>query len=215
MSEAKALLGVWMTPKPEQEDELNRWYEEEHLADRLAMPGWLNARRYVSLEGSPKYAALYELTGLEALHSPEYSRAQQNSTPWTRQVVDNLDEMVRNEYELIQSIGTTPEGGAPFALFVRLETDEAHDAELNEWYQQEHLPALAGVPGCVSARRYRTSTGSPRYLMVYEAENREAIRGDAWRKAAETEWTLRMRPHFRNRADNVVQLIRSLTAAKP
>jgi hypothetical protein len=46
--------------------------------------------------------------------------------------------------------------------------------------------------------------------MIYEAENRETIRGNAWTKAATTDWTLHMRPFFRNRKDNVVQLIASL-----
>jgi hypothetical protein len=217
MTDATALLGVWMDPAPEREDDLNRWYEEEHLADRLSMPGWLTARRYRSLEGAHKYVALYDLENLAALHSPKYTEAQKHSTPWTRQVVDNLRGFQRTEYELLQSIGQSPEGGAPYALFVRLETDDEHDAELNEWYEQEHLPALAGVPGCVAARRYRRAAdtgGSPKYFMIYEASSREAIRGEAWRKAAETEWTLRMRPHFRNRMDNIVELIRSLTSTK-
>lgn len=202
-----------MDPKPGNEDDLNRWYAEEHFPDRLAMPGWLRGRRYVSLEGEHKYVALYELESIGALYSPAYRENQANSTPWTRRVVDNLRSLTRTEYELLQSVGQLPEGGAPFALFVRLETDPEHDAELNEWYEQEHLAAIAGVPGCVGARRYRMTAGTPdsvKYLMVYEAESREAIRGDAWNQAATTEWTLRMRPHFKNRRDNLVQLIASL-----
>ena len=213
MKDATALLGVWMDPTPEREDDLNRWYAEEHFSDRLAMPGWLRGRRYVSLEGEHKYVALYELEDLGALTSPEYKHAQANSTPWTREVVDNLRGFTRTEYELVQSLGQSPRGGAPFALFVRLETESEHDAELNAWYEQEHLPALARVPGCVAARRYRMTAGTPdsvKYLMVYEAADRETIRGEAWTKAATTEWTLRMRPHFRKRKDNIVQLVASL-----
>jgi hypothetical protein len=213
MREAKALLGVWMDPTPEREDDLNRWYAEEHFPDRLAMPGWLRGRRYVSLEGAHKYVALYELEDLGALTSATYREAMANSTPWTRRVVDNLRSFTRTEYELLQSIGESPSGGAPYALFVRLETDPEHDKELNNWYEQEHLPAIAGVPGCLSARRYRMTAGtpeSPKYLMIYEATSREAIRNEAWNKAANTEWTLRMRPHFRNRQDNLVQLVASL-----
>jgi hypothetical protein len=213
MNDAKGLLAVWMDPAPEREDDLNRWYAEEHFPDRMSMPGWLRGRRYLSLEGEHKYVALYDLDDLGALSSPRYKEAQANSTPWTRQVVDNLRGFTRTEYELVQSLGQPPQGGAPFALFVRLETEPAHDAELNEWYDQEHLPALAGVPGCLAARRYRMTEGSPgsvKYLMIYEAENRETIRGNAWTKAATTDWTLHMRPFFRNRKDNVVQLIASL-----
>ena len=213
MKEAKALLGVWMDAAPEREEDLNRWYAEEHFPDRLSMPGWLRGRRYVSLEGEHKYVALYELEDLSALTSPQYKDAQANSTPWTRQVVDNLRGFTRTEYELLQSVGTPPAGGAPYALIVRLETEPAHDPELNEWYEQEHLPALAGVPGCLSARRYRMTAGTPdsvKYLMVYETERREVIRGPAWSKAADTDWTRHMRPFFRNRRDNLVQLIASL-----
>lgn len=213
MTDAKALLAVWMNPAPEREDDLNRWYAEEHFPDRLAMPGWLRGRRYVSLEGEHKYVALYDLEDLGALSSPKYKQSMANSTPWTRQVVDNLLGFTRTEYELLQALGESPQGGAPYALLVRLETDDEHDAELNEWYEQEHLPALVGVPGCLSATRYRMSAGSEgsvKYLMIYEAESREVIRGDAWNKAASTEWTLKMRPHFRNRKDNIVQLIASL-----
>jgi hypothetical protein len=213
MKDATGLLGVWMDPAPEREEDLNRWYAEEHLPDRLAMPGWLRGRRYVSLEGAHKYVALYELEDLSALTSPPYREAQANSTPWTRQVVDNLRAFTRTEYELIQSLGHSPEGGAPFALLVRLETDPEHDAELNEWYEQEHLSALVGVPGCLSARRYRMTAGTPdsvKYLMVYEAQDRETIRGPAWTMAADTDWTRKMRPHFRSRQDNLGQLIASL-----
>lgn len=213
MEDAKALLGVWMDPSPEREDDLNRWYAEEHLPDRLSMPGWLRGRRYLSLEGEHKYVALYDLEDLGALSSAKYREAQANSTPWTRQVVDNLRGFTRTEYELVQALGESPKGGAPYALLVRLETEAVHDAELNEWYDQEHLPALAGVPGCLSATRYRMTAGSPdsvKYLMIYEARDRETIRGTAWTKAATTDWTLRMRPFFRNRKDNLVQLIASL-----
>jgi hypothetical protein len=215
MKNAKALLGVWMDPAPEREEDLNRWYAEEHLPDRLSMPGWLTGRRYVSLEGAHKYVALYDLEDLGALSSPTYRQAQANSTPWTRRVVDNLRSFTRTEYELLQALGESPKGGAPYALLVRLETDAEHDAELNEWYEQEHLPALAGVPGCVAARRYRMAAGTPesvKYLMIYEAADRETIRGAAWNKAADTEWTRRMRPHFRKRKDNIAQLIASLEA---
>ena len=207
-----AMLGVWMQPKLEHEADLNAWYEQEHLGDRLVNPGFLRARRYVSITGEPKYFAMYELTDLGALTSPEYSKARENSTPWTRRVVDNLDTLIRNEYELLQVEGSPPAAGAPFALIVQLETDDEHDAELNRWYQEEHLKALVGLPGVLGARRYRATEGSPRYLMMYETANREVIRSNDWKQRTDTPWTLRMRPHFRNRKDSVVQLIKSVEA---
>jgi hypothetical protein len=50
--------------------------------------------------------------------------------------------------------------------------------ELNEWYDEVHLPELVGLPGFVGARRYVVcdrSTGEPdpadpSYIAVYELE---------------------------------------------
>ena len=62
MSEAATgLLAVWMDMAADKEEDFNRWYNEEHLADRMAFPGFLRVRRYVSLNGGPKYVALYDL----------------------------------------------------------------------------------------------------------------------------------------------------------
>ena len=39
------LLMVWCDVPADKEDEFNRWYNEEHLAERLALPGFLNGAR--------------------------------------------------------------------------------------------------------------------------------------------------------------------------
>ena len=66
---APGLLLVMMDIAPEREEEFNRWYNEEHVPERLAIPGFKRARRFKALEGSPKYLALYELESPEALES--------------------------------------------------------------------------------------------------------------------------------------------------
>ncbi len=59
---AKGLLLVLIDIDPEYEEEFNRWYTEEHFPpERVRCPGFLTARRFVSVEGEPKYLALYDL----------------------------------------------------------------------------------------------------------------------------------------------------------
>ena len=41
-----ALMMVWADVPADKEDEFNRWYNEEHLAELLAVPGVLGAARY-------------------------------------------------------------------------------------------------------------------------------------------------------------------------
>ena len=66
------LLMVWTDIDEEHEAEFNRWYDEEHLARLLAVPGFLGAGRYVALKGGPKYLAIYELEDHNVLRSAAY-----------------------------------------------------------------------------------------------------------------------------------------------
>jgi hypothetical protein len=67
---AKSLL-VFSNPSPGQEDAYNRWYDEEHLDEVLAVPGFVATTRYRldddQLEGQPecphRYLAVYEYEG--------------------------------------------------------------------------------------------------------------------------------------------------------
>jgi len=45
-----ALLMVWADVPPDKEQEFNRWYNEEHLAERLAVPGFLSGARYEAVK---------------------------------------------------------------------------------------------------------------------------------------------------------------------
>ena len=101
----KALLVVISDPSQEWDDELNRWYDEEHIVDELQrVPGVVSARRFVSSpeiqaevfsgrakpDFYPKYMAIFELETEEVLHSPEYQEFMHNPTEWSRRLVPNV-----------------------------------------------------------------------------------------------------------------------------
>ncbi len=207
---SRGLLAVWTDIPADIEEEFNRWYDEEHLAERVNIPGFINARRYRSLQGSPKYIALYDTVDAQVLQSDIYLKVLNNATPWTQRVRPHFQNFVRNEYESIFTLGTIPAQAAPYILLVRLETDPEHDAEFNDWYNTDHLPALTSVPGVHGARRYRATAGSPKYLAIYELANADIPKSDAWRKAADSPWTLRMRPRHRNLSTNLGQLMKAM-----
>ncbi len=76
------------------------------------------------------------------------------------------------------------------------------EADFNAWYDTEHIPALAAVPGCIAARRFRivrgVSEGRQRYLAIYHLTAPEVCSSTHWKEAVETEWTRKVRPSFRN-----------------
>jgi hypothetical protein len=56
------------------EEEFNAWYDNEHLPERLSIPGFRSARRWVAdcKPGEGKYLATYELDSPAVLSSREY-----------------------------------------------------------------------------------------------------------------------------------------------
>ena len=104
----RGLLLVMIEVDPAHEEEFNRWYNEEHLPERRGCPGFLSARRFVAVEGGPKYLALYDLESPEVLQSAAYERIYPQSA-WTQRVSKHFLRMVRNVY-----VEITPEdGGRP------------------------------------------------------------------------------------------------------
>jgi len=61
---------------PEHEAAFGAWYENRHFPDLRVCPGWLSARRFVSIGDGPKYAAIYEVAGQWAFETPEFQQVK-------------------------------------------------------------------------------------------------------------------------------------------
>src|SRR5438270_5689219 len=83
-------------------------------------------------------------------------------------------------------------------LLIAMNVAPEQEGEFNEWYNTEHLPQLGAVPGVLCARRYRGTGATQRYAASYHFANPDVPNSQAWKTAANTPWTERMRPHFRD-----------------
>ena len=99
---------------------------------------------------------------------------------------------------VVELAGASHGQDAPFHYVVETDVDDANLAELNDWYEQEHLPGLAAVPGTVRARRYLRTQGKPRFVACYDLVTPAAMEHPAWLAVRHTEWSSRVRPMFRN-----------------
>lgn len=83
-----ALLMVAMEPPAAFEDEFNDWYDTEHFPQRLALPGFVAASRWVCVEGWPRWLALYDLASEAAVRSDAYRGVSgAHATPWSRRIL--------------------------------------------------------------------------------------------------------------------------------
>ena len=96
---ANGLLLFMTDIDPAHEDEFNRWYEEEHLAERMTIPGFLSARRFQAVEGTPKYLAIYDLESPDVLGSAPYRHiAGAGKSAWTKRMETLFVNGRRNVY---------------------------------------------------------------------------------------------------------------------
>ena len=91
----KGMLLTSMDIDPSDEAEFNRWYDREHLEERVAIEGFLEARRYVVHQGAPKYLSLYSTGTFEVLDSATYRTALANQTDWSRANIARFKNMIR------------------------------------------------------------------------------------------------------------------------
>jgi hypothetical protein len=91
----KGMLLTSMDIDPSDEAEFNRWYDREHLEERVAIDGFLEARRYIAHDGRPKYLSLYSTETFDILDSPAYRTALANQTDWSRRNIARFKNMIR------------------------------------------------------------------------------------------------------------------------
>src|ERR1044071_8409589 len=167
------LLMGWCGVPAGKEKGVKRWYNEEHIAERLDIPGFLSAARYEAVKGGPKHLAVYELENAAVMESPAYKKVQANPTPWTQRIGPQASAttFIRNIYEMIHPRTLSPtvaaSGMAPALQIGRMDVPAAVDAEWNQWYSTIYVPNYEKVPGVIRGRRYRALEGSPQYLPLY------------------------------------------------
>ncbi len=95
----RGLLLMMTDVDPADEEDFKRWYEEEHLDERMAIPGFINARRFQALEGGPKYLALYDLESPDVLQAPPYQHiVGPGKSAWTKRMAEEFKNFRRNVY---------------------------------------------------------------------------------------------------------------------
>jgi len=94
--------------------------------------------------------------------------------------------------------GASSGEAAPWHYVVETDVLPEREADFNAWYEQEHLPGLASVPGTVRATRYRNVDGHPRYHACYDLVRPETLGSPPWLAVRGTAWSSRVRPAFVN-----------------
>ena len=103
----KGMLLTSMDVDAADEAEFNRWYDSEHLEERVAIAGFLEARRYIAHahKANPKYLCLYSTQTIEVLDSPAYRARLASPTEWSKKTMACFKNMIRAVARITYSRG--------------------------------------------------------------------------------------------------------------
>ncbi len=141
----KGMLLTSMDIDAADEAEFNRWYDREHLEERVAIDGFLEARRYVAIEGAPKYLSLYSTETFEVLDSPAYRKALANQTAWSKKNIARFKNMVRGVARITISRG---KGRGAYLGIIRFRAQPGKENELRTRLHEALDPQ--GLDGVIS-----------------------------------------------------------------
>jgi hypothetical protein len=165
--------------------EFNDWYDTEHLPERQRVPGFLTLQRWIGAENPRESVATYDLASLEVLQSPGYRAiGGDNLSPWSKRLTAKVKRLLRYEGEQILPGDKTAPANAGGLLLVGMTPGKEVEAAFNVWYDTEHVPALASVPGVLCARRFRTSGTGPKYVALYHLASPEVLATSEWKDAS-------------------------------
>lgn len=184
------------------------WYHNEHGPLRLRLPFVENGYRYRASDAvNPEWLAMYDISDMQELTRDTYLalrgdgiRTQREKDAMAqiavdRKLFDLLSDRKSAEYLPLDS-QPDPHSAGAVLLSVSMSVRAEGEDDFNRWYNEEHIPMLARIPGWQRSRRYVTSVIDPKapreYLALHEFAPVNGLGGPEYKASIDTPWRNRV-----------------------
>ena len=89
-------VAIWHDVTAQGRQEFYAWHGQEHMPERVGVPGFLRGRRYVALRADLEFFNLYEAKSPAVLAGPDYQARLNAPTPWTQSTVKEFRRVTRS-----------------------------------------------------------------------------------------------------------------------
>lgn len=213
---ADDLLFVYSSPGTVDLAEFTDWYDNEHVPNRLATPGFGPVTRFRAVDGiKPEWLATYEIRP-GTLETPAYKSLAETASAREKRIMSTVATLDRRVYAPLSDSWanghSAASGAAPVVMAVSMSVPPAVEPDLDAYYEQEHFPLLLAVPGWRRARRYVLTSGTgPKYLSLHEVDSEAAFDEPGYKAATSTPWRNRIVESATGREKRVFGLHKSFS----
>ena len=200
--EAKGLLAIWADVDEDYRIEYQKWHNCQHMIERVSIPGFQVGRRYQGIGEAPDFLMYYETDDSKVMAGGSYMHAINHPTPWTREAITHLKNIVRSIYSLMSSAGQKAPTEACYLFLIRFNLKPGDENKLIQWFKEEHLSRVTAIPGVYRARLYEMDddvssisteerkihggkAGLQKYLAFYEISGLDLLEGKEWKDSME------------------------------
>jgi hypothetical protein len=125
------ILAIFNNVAAGREAEFEEWFQHEHLAERIAVPGFLIGRRHEAVSAQPRYFNFYVTRSADVLKSAAYLGRLDEPTPMTRTVMSEIfKDMIRTICRRTFRLGAMRGTGVVTVRFAERPADTALKAAI-------------------------------------------------------------------------------------
>ena len=129
---------------PEEDSDFNEWFDKEHLPERVAIPGFLDGRRYEATNSSGRYLQIYSAVDSAVLDSAAYHKVLANQTDWSKHHIPRFIQPTRVVGQLVESRGFA-RGAAVTLIRLRPKNDARMMPELHQFLSLLEKPGVTSI----------------------------------------------------------------------
>jgi hypothetical protein len=141
-------VAIWHDVAPEGREQFYAWHGEEHMPERVGIPGFLRGRRYVAIRADLEFFNLYEALSPQVLTGSDYQSRLNAPTPWTLATVPHFRRVARSICRVAATFGR---GHGGLAATWRYDVPDGEASRHLSAMCETVLPALARKPGVAGA----------------------------------------------------------------
>lgn len=168
MLAGEAVVAIWNDIAPETREQFYDWHINEHMPERVGIPGFRRGRRYIAADRDtkPEFFTLYELDTMQVAQGSDYANRLNDPTPATRVVTAQF----RNTYRALSRVLVSHGPGAGGTLLtIRFGCEARHVSGLRA------LVRAAGQAARVTGAHFCQADASASAVRTVETQGRSDI----------------------------------------